>query len=207
MAPRLTIAVDAMGGDQAPGMVVRGLEIAHERHPNAHFLLFGDEKVVSPLLSHRFKKAVGDVVTLHHTPDRVADTDKPSVALRAGRNSSMRLAIDAVADGRAAGQALDEVGTGEDVADQAHMPFGMEALTVKGRNAAGFLPPVLQGVKPQHRERACVLGIEYAEHTTLQAWGIVVWISPVGRVHRDRSRSVCIFPCRRLIALLAVIVL
>jgi phosphate acyltransferase len=103
MGPRLTIAVDAMGGDQAPGMVVRGLAIAHKRHPNAHFLLFGNEAVVAPLLRRRFKKSAADAVTLHHTAERVADTDKPSVALRSGRNTSMRLAIDAVADGRAAG--------------------------------------------------------------------------------------------------------
>ena len=39
--------------------------------------------------------------TVHHTQDVVLGDAKPSVALRAGRRSSMRLAIDAVADGRA----------------------------------------------------------------------------------------------------------
>ncbi|HTI85729.1 MAG TPA: phosphate acyltransferase PlsX [Alphaproteobacteria bacterium] len=102
MAPRLTIAVDAMGGDQAPGMVIRGLGMAHKRHPEAHFLVYGDERLVTPLLRRRFKKSP-DSITLHHTSERVADTDKPSVALRAGRNTSMRLAIDAVADGKASG--------------------------------------------------------------------------------------------------------
>src|SRR5690242_18130734 len=103
MAPGLTIAVDAMGGDQAPGMVVRGLAIAHKRHPNVHFLLYGDETLIAPLLRRRFAKSTVDVLTLHHTAERVTDTDKPSVALRAGRNTSMRLAIDAVADGKASG--------------------------------------------------------------------------------------------------------
>jgi glycerol-3-phosphate acyltransferase PlsX len=103
MTPGLTIAVDAMGGDQAPGMVVRGLAIAHKRHPNVHFLLYGDETLISPLLQRRVNKSAASVITLHHTAERVTDTDKPSVALRAGRNTSMRLAIDAVADGRAAG--------------------------------------------------------------------------------------------------------
>ena len=45
------IALDAMGGDQAPEMVIRGLEIAHERFPGIHFLLFGDSNVsISVLL-------------------------------------------------------------------------------------------------------------------------------------------------------------
>ena len=38
-----TLAVDAMGGDNAPDMVVDGLELAVVRHPAARFLLIGDE--------------------------------------------------------------------------------------------------------------------------------------------------------------------
>ena len=44
------IALDAMGGDQAPEVVIRGLEIAHERFPGIHFLLFGDSKRLNELL-------------------------------------------------------------------------------------------------------------------------------------------------------------
>jgi glycerol-3-phosphate acyltransferase PlsX len=97
----ITIALDAMGGDRAPGMVVKGAHIALQRHPNLHFLLFGVEDEVRPLLAKlpRLAKAV----TMHHTNEVVADDAKPSVALRTGRLSSMRLAIDAVADGRADG--------------------------------------------------------------------------------------------------------
>jgi len=39
-----SLAVDAMGGDHAPAMVVAGMEIAAERHPKARFLLVGDEQ-------------------------------------------------------------------------------------------------------------------------------------------------------------------
>jgi glycerol-3-phosphate acyltransferase PlsX len=46
---------------------------------------------------------LGKSVTLHHTNEEVADDAKPSLALRSGRQSSMRLAIEAVADGRADG--------------------------------------------------------------------------------------------------------
>ncbi len=101
MSGRVTIAVDAMGGDRAPSMVLRGADIALERHPETHFLLFGIESQMAPLLEKlpRLKK----VATLHHTDDMVLADAKPSLALRTGRQSSMRLAIDAVADGRADG--------------------------------------------------------------------------------------------------------
>ncbi|MBV8493289.1 MAG: hypothetical protein JO162_07390, partial [Alphaproteobacteria bacterium] len=97
----VTIALDAMGGDHAPGAVLKGADIALVRYPATRFLLFGDESRVAPLLTRlpRLAKAT----TLHHTDEIVADDAKPSLALRAARRSSMRLAIEAVADGRADG--------------------------------------------------------------------------------------------------------
>ncbi len=95
-----TLAVDAMGGDRAPTVVVEGLAIAAERHPGARFLLIGDEARIEPLLK-RHRRAVG-ACTVRHTPDAIADALKPTAALRM-RNASMRLAIDAVAGGEAAG--------------------------------------------------------------------------------------------------------
>jgi phosphate acyltransferase len=97
----ITIAIDAMGGDRAPGMVVKGAEIALQRHPELHFLLFGAEDAVGPLLAKA--PHLGKAVTLYHTDEVVADDAKPSLALRTGRQTSMRLAIEAVAEGRADG--------------------------------------------------------------------------------------------------------
>ena len=89
-----------MGGDHAPAMVVGGLEIAAERHPNARFLLVGDEAELAPLLArHRRASAA---CTVRHAPDVISDDMKPTAALRA-RQSSMRIAIDAVAAGEASG--------------------------------------------------------------------------------------------------------
>jgi phosphate acyltransferase len=97
----ITIALDAMGGDQAPAMVVKGAEIALQRHPDVRFLVFGSEDEVRPLLAKL--PHLGKSVTLYHTSEIVADDARPSAALRTGRQTSMRLAIDAVADGRADG--------------------------------------------------------------------------------------------------------
>ncbi|MFZ3235706.1 MAG: phosphate acyltransferase PlsX [Stellaceae bacterium] len=101
MSDTITIALDAMGGARAPEMVLRGADMALQRQPGLRFMLFGDESGVRPLLARLPRLA--DVVDLHHTSEMVMDDDKPSVALRAGRQSSMRLAIDAVADGLADG--------------------------------------------------------------------------------------------------------
>lgn len=95
-----TLAVDAMGGDRAPAMVVEGMEIAAERHPEARFLLVGDRARIEPLL-RRYRRAA-TACTLRHTPDVISDDLKPTAALRI-RTASMRVAIDAVAAGEAAG--------------------------------------------------------------------------------------------------------
>jgi glycerol-3-phosphate acyltransferase PlsX len=95
-----TLAVDAMGGDRAPDMVVAGLSLAAERHPSARFLLVGDESKLDKLL--RRHKRAAQICTVRHAPDAIAGDLKPTTALRM-RGASMRVAIDAVAAGEAAG--------------------------------------------------------------------------------------------------------
>lgn len=135
MSGAITIALDAMGGDRAPGMVVRGAEIALQRHPEVHFLLFGAEDAIRPLLVKL--PHLGDAVTLQHTSEAVADDARPSLALRTGRLSSMRLAIDAVADGRADGV----VSAGNTGALMAIAKFALKMLPGIDRPAiASFFP-------------------------------------------------------------------
>src|SRR5215470_1361269 len=98
---QFVIALDAMGGDRAPEMVVKGANIARQRFPQVQFLFFGDEKRVKPLVDKY--RALAKVSTIQHTDQMVKGEDKPSTALRTGRSSSMRLAIDAVQSGDAAG--------------------------------------------------------------------------------------------------------
>ena len=50
MSDGVTIALDAMGGDHAPDVVLKGADIALLRHPATRFLLFGDEAQIAPLL-------------------------------------------------------------------------------------------------------------------------------------------------------------
>jgi len=100
IGPAFSLAIDAMGGDAAPEAVLDGLELAAERHPGARFLLVGDEARVGAALARR--KRAAKVCSLRHAPEVISGDLKPTVALRM-RGSSMRLAIDAVASGEAAG--------------------------------------------------------------------------------------------------------
>ena len=89
-----------MGGDKAPAMVIDGLEIAAERHPTARFLLVGDEPTLTEHLSRRRRARAA--CTIRHASQTISSDMKPTAALRS-RQSSMRLAIDAVATGEASG--------------------------------------------------------------------------------------------------------
>jgi glycerol-3-phosphate acyltransferase PlsX len=99
LSGQVTIALDAMGGDRAPDMVLKGASIALQRFPQVRFLVYGSEGRIKPVLAKLPRLAKR--VTIHHTDDVVTGDAKPAAALRTGRRSSMRLAIDAVADGGA----------------------------------------------------------------------------------------------------------
>ena len=95
-----TLAIDGMGGDGAPGIVVDGMARAVERHPGARFLLVGDKAALQPLVSRA--KGLEAACTIRHAPLVITGDMKPTSALRV-RDSSMRVAIDAVASGEAHG--------------------------------------------------------------------------------------------------------
>ena len=94
-----TIALDAMGGDFGPGIIVPAAAAAMKRMGPTKFLFFGDEKQIKTELS-KFKhlSAVSDII---HTDLKILGSDKPSAAIRKSKDTSMRLAIESVAEGRA----------------------------------------------------------------------------------------------------------
>ena len=135
MAKSPIIAVDAMGGDQAPAIVINGVAIARERHPDSKYIFFGDEARVKPLLDKH--PALCAVSELRHTPEMIPADLKPSLALRQGRNSSMRLAINAVAQG----EACSVVSAGNTGALMATAKFVLKTLDGIDRPAmAGLMP-------------------------------------------------------------------
>jgi phosphate acyltransferase len=98
-ADKIVLALDGMGGDHAPEVVVNGADIARERYPGTSFLLFGDPARLKPLVDKR--KGLAKALEIVPAEDEVLAEDKPSFALRRRRKSSMWLAVDAAAQGRA----------------------------------------------------------------------------------------------------------
>jgi glycerol-3-phosphate acyltransferase PlsX len=94
-----TIALDAMGGDHGPDVIVPGAAQALTKIPGTKFIFFGDESKITPVLAkHAALKSVSQIV---HTDKKISSSDKPTTAIRNSKDSSMRLAIEAVKDGRA----------------------------------------------------------------------------------------------------------
>ena len=140
MSDKVRIALDAMGGDHGPAVVVAGAELALARHPDAEFLLFGDAALIAPLLDAR--PQLKSASRLVHTDIAVRMEDKPSQALRYGRwKSSMWLAIDAVKKGDA-DMAVSGGNTG---ALMAMSRFNLKTLSGIDRPAIAALWPTVRG--------------------------------------------------------------
>lgn len=94
-----TIALDAMGGDHGPDVVIPGAAISLVRHPELRFKFFGDTAAIERAMADHADLASRSEII--HSDVVVAMDDKPSQAVRRGRGSSMWLAIDSVKTGAA----------------------------------------------------------------------------------------------------------
>lgn len=137
--PPLVLAIDAMGGDRAPGIVVEGAALAHLRYPETKFIFFGDEAEVAPLLAAN--PELNACSQMRHTPDVITSDMKPSLALRQGRKSSMRLAVNAAASG----EACSVVSAGNTGALMATAKFVLKTLPGIDRPAIASLMPTRVG--------------------------------------------------------------
>lgn len=146
MSRQICISLDAMGGDAAPAMVIEGAELARRRLPQLRFALFGDQARIAPLLARYPQLAA--VSTVHHAEQVVTMEDKPSVALRQRRGSSMRLAINAVKEGIADG-VVSAGNTG------ALMAMGKFVL----RTVPGIDRPAIATYMPTRRGEAVMLDL------------------------------------------------
>ena len=129
---KIVLALDGMGGDHAPDVIVNGADIARERYPGTSFLLFGDEARLKALVDKR--KGLAQVLEIVPSEDAVLAGD---FALRRRRKSSMWMAVEAAAQGRAD----TVVSAGNTGALLAISMFAMRMLEGVDRPAlASFLP-------------------------------------------------------------------
>lgn len=89
------IAVDAMGGDNAPQAIVEGVNTALAEFKDIEVILYGDEGKIRQYLT------ATERVTIVHTDEKINSDDEPAKAIRAKKQASMVLAAKAVKDGEA----------------------------------------------------------------------------------------------------------
>jgi glycerol-3-phosphate acyltransferase PlsX len=92
----MRIAVDALGGDNAPGEIVAGALAAARKLPNDAFVLVGDEEVIEPKLGD----APGNVF-LRDARGVIGMDEDPARALRVRPDSSVAVAGEMVRAGEA----------------------------------------------------------------------------------------------------------
>lgn len=164
----MKIAVDAMGGDNAPQAIVEGVILAKQDFPDIEFQLYGKEAEI--------KKYITDEknITIIHTDEKIASDDEPVKAIRRKKTASMVLAAQAVKNGEA--DAIFSAGnTGALLAaglfivgriKNVERPGLMSTLPVMGEPDKGFDMLDLGANadnKPEHLVQYAVLGSFYAE--------------------------------------------
>lgn len=95
-----TIAVDAMGGDYGPSVTVPAALQVLSEHENLSLILVGDQEVLRSQLASLKAKATNNLI-IQHASQVVGMDELPSSALRSKKDSSMRVAINLVKEGRA----------------------------------------------------------------------------------------------------------
>lgn len=164
----MKIAVDAMGGDNAPQAIVEGVMLAKQDFPDIEFQLYGKEAEI--------KKYITDEknITIIHTDEKIASDDEPVKAIRRKKTASMVLVAQAVKNGEA--DAIFSAGnTGALLAaglfivgriKNVERPGLMSTLPVMGEPDKGFDMLDLGANadnKPEHLVQYAVLGSFYAE--------------------------------------------
>jgi fatty acid/phospholipid synthesis protein PlsX len=132
------IAVDAMGGDLGPAEVVEAVRLALRQNSTLNpITLVGDQAVLKPLLERAGLSQRHDL-EIHHASEVVTMDDKPIMALKRKRDSSMVRAIELVKDGRASV-----------VVSCGNTGALMAAGTLRLRTMEGVARPALAAVVPR----------------------------------------------------------
>ncbi len=94
MKDLITVAVDAMGGDNSPRKVIEGIELHHKKSKNVFYKLFGDKNLIDPII--RNKSIDNNFIEIIHTEEKIKGEDTAFAAAKRGKKTSMWLAIESV---------------------------------------------------------------------------------------------------------------
>jgi glycerol-3-phosphate acyltransferase PlsX len=153
------IAIDAMGGDGGPAMMIAGASRARRRDPALEFIFYGDDRRIEAELERVRDLRQG--VTLIHSPEAIEPSEKPTQAIRRARTTSMGMAINAVKEGRA-DAAVSGGNTG------ALMAMSKLAL----RTMPGIDRPALAALLPTLGEQDCAM-LDLGANTECDAQNLV----------------------------------
>src|SRR5690348_232647 len=93
------IAIDAMGGDSGPAVMIAGAAKALRKDSSLQFTFYGDEaQVRDEIERHINLRGHSSIV---HSPEAIEASEKPSQAIRRARTTSMGMAINAVKEEKA----------------------------------------------------------------------------------------------------------
>jgi phosphate acyltransferase len=99
MQNTITVAVDAMGGDNAPVEVIKGAVLAVQEKKDIKVVLTGDETVIlKELKEYNYDK---ERITVVHAPEIITNCESPVLAIRRKKNSSIVVALNMVKNGEA----------------------------------------------------------------------------------------------------------
>ena len=100
MSKKISIAIDAMGGDNAPDKTIKGVEIFLSKNKNINdyeLNLFGDEKkILDKLNQHKVSK---EKIKITHTIATISDNETPLTAIKNSKNTSMWNSLKSQLDG------------------------------------------------------------------------------------------------------------
>ena len=94
MKKLITIAVDAMGGDNAPQKIIDGMQLHQKKSKNVIYKLFGDKNIIDPIIKN--KSINKNIIEIIHTQEKIKGEDTAFAAAKRGKNTSMWLAVESV---------------------------------------------------------------------------------------------------------------
>ncbi len=136
----LTVAIDCMGGDLGPSVTVPAAASFLRNHPDASVVLVGRMDELQAILKLQGTD-FGDRLRIRHAEEVVLMDDSPAAAMRAKKDSSMRVAVDLVKSG----EAQAAVSAGNTGALMAISRFVLKMLPGIDRPAIASVLPTMRG--------------------------------------------------------------
>jgi len=168
MSASVRVALDAMGGDNAPGEIVLGAVQAAREYGMGVYLVGREDVIRAELAKH---DTTGLDLPIIHTDEVIEMDEHPATAVRRKKNASMTLALQLVRDG----SALGAVSAGNSGAMMAASLFTLKRLEGVDRPALGGVLPTKDGAclvidmgantdcKPEYLQQFALMGSIYME--------------------------------------------